>query len=491
MVALKIGVKKTFGNRCITIKTKKEMKKNLFMVAAVALMALISCNKEEINNNVVEQPQEPSYYVEFVASIADDADTKAFDAATPKTYWVEGEAISINGKKFEVKEVLENGNAIFENKEELGEGFGAPYSAVYPYSAGTSFDAVTVPSEQTAIAGNIAPEALVAVAQSENNTLNFKHLTSLLKFQVPAACSEVTISSGNALSGSVKVTSVLDKDIAFSDESASKSLKITGSFEAGKDYYLSVLPGTKSNFVVRIDGYLSRNAESVNISRSKIVNMKKLPAAVDAKWRLKGSFDWSTGKVFYKDLNGYIVVKNVTFDSTTEFKAHNQDGKDEWCRAAANVALGNQWYKIGQYDGGNSRIIKGTYDVYVDPVGYNIYFITAGENLTAAIPTTRIVTVYLNSTDYNSLWCWNKDKSSENFTGGSWPGQNSTTNEVINGKTYRKWVLKSCNIGAYTNMIFSKNGNSQTGEDGNTGLLMGETMFVKLDGGKTRFNNDI
>ena len=467
------------------------MKKNLFMVAAVALMALVSCNKEEINNNVVEQPQEPSYYVEFVASIAEDADTKAFDAATPKTYWVEGEAISINGKKFEVKEVLENGNAIFENKEELGEGFEAPYSAIYPYSAGTSFDAVTVPSEQTAVAGNIAPEALVAVAQSENNTLNFKHLTSLLKFQVPAECSEVTISSDNQLAGSVKVTSVSNNDIAYSAATASNSLKITGSFKAGQDYYLSVLPGAKANFVVRIDGYLSKNASSVTINRSKIVNMKTLPAAVDAKWRLKGSFDWSTGKTFYKDLNNYIVVKNVTFDATTEFKAHNQDGKDEWCRTAANVALGNQWYKIGQYDGGNSRIIKGTYDVYVDPVGYNIYFITAGEKLTAAIPSSPTVTVYLNSTSYNSLWCWNKDKSSENFTGGSWPGQNSTTNETINGKTYRKWVLKSCNIGVYTNMIFSKSGSSQTGEDGNTGLLMGETMFVKLESGKTRFNNDI
>ena len=65
------------------------------MVAAVALMAFVSCNKEEINNNVVDQPQEPSYYVEFVASIADDAETKAFDAELKKTYWDEGEAISI------------------------------------------------------------------------------------------------------------------------------------------------------------------------------------------------------------------------------------------------------------------------------------------------------------------------------------------------------------------------------------------------------------
>ena len=59
---------------------KKEMKKNLFMVAAVALMAMISCNKEEINNiGEPQEPQtpevvEPSYYVEFTADLgADDA----------------------------------------------------------------------------------------------------------------------------------------------------------------------------------------------------------------------------------------------------------------------------------------------------------------------------------------------------------------------------------------------------------------------------------
>ena len=403
MVALKNGVKKIFGNRCVTIKTKKEMKKNLFMVAAVALMALVSCNKEEINNNVVEQPQEPSYYVEFVASIADDADTKAFDAELKKTYWVEGEAISINGKKFEVKEVLENGNAIFENKEELGEGFRAPYSAVYPYSAGTSFDAVTVPSEQTAIAGNIAPEALVVVAQSENNTLNFKHLTSLLKFQVPAACSEVTISSGNALSGSVKVSSVLDKDIAFSDASASKSLKITGPFEAGKDYYLSVLPGTKSNFVVRIDGYLSKNAESVTISRSKIVNMKALPAAIKSAWGVIGlKGDWNNDIAMYNDLDGYYVAKNVEIKSTDEFKLR-KDGK--WTTSISGGITAPDTKRDGGWV--NMTISKaGTYDVYTN--GQQYYIMTPGKfpSEASAPGPIEITVTFDGDTNRNYIHIW-------------------------------------------------------------------------------------
>ena len=414
MVALKIGVKKTFGNRCITIKTKKEMKKNLFMVAAVALMALVSCNKEEINNNVVEQPQEPSYYVEFVASIAEDADTKAFDPATPKTYWVEGEAISINGKKFEVKEVLENGNAIFENKEELGEGFGAPYSAVYPYSAGTSFDAVTVPSEQTAFAGNIAPEALVAVAQSENNTLNFKHLTSLLKFQVPAACSEVTISSGNALSGSVKVTSVLDKDIAFSDESASKSLKITGSFEAGKDYYLSVLPGTKSNFVVRIDGYLSNNAESVKISRSKVVNMKKLTQPEVSSWGIVGATNgWNEQSpiTMYEDLNGCLLVRGF---SGGEFKFVKSKtwNISRGIRSREASPVKGTWNLCGTK---NISLSDGKYDVYFNPKNGVFNFVDNGANVDNYLPTGKAIYLQVkdwsNADAYFEAWVWGSSQA--------------------------------------------------------------------------------
>ena len=56
------------GNRCLTIKTKKIMKKNLFMVAAVALMAMVSCNKEEINGLQGGEPSSITFTAESDAT---------------------------------------------------------------------------------------------------------------------------------------------------------------------------------------------------------------------------------------------------------------------------------------------------------------------------------------------------------------------------------------------------------------------------------------
>ena len=442
------------------------MKKNLFMVAAVALMALVSCNKEEINNNVVEQPQEPSYYVEFVASIADDADTKAFDAELKKTYWVEGEAISINGKKFEVKEVLENGNAIFENKEELGSGFGAPYNAVYPYSSGTSFDAVTVPSEQTAMANNVAPEALVAVAQSDNNTLEFKHLTSLLKFQVPAACSEVTISSDNALSGSVKVTSVSDKDVAYSDASASKTLKITGSFVTGKDYYLSVLPGTKANFVVRIDGYLSKNAESVKISRSTIANMKTLPSAVSSGWELYVSD--VLGVKFYNDLNNNLVAKKVSLKSSSKFKFHK--GND-WVRTIATSPSVGNWHKVYKGNDDLSGVAEATYDIYINTVNDVVCLVKTGDSIPAYDNAHKQYHILIEGNDWTGLYTWSPSELYGSFNDclSNRTGTVTIKKDGNNDQQFSYWVIKTTETGKVFNFLFRKS-NAQSGDIKNVTL---------------------
>ena len=113
------------------------MKKNLFMVAAVVLMAMISCNKEQINGGqgpqVPQAPQvvEPSYYVEFTADLGADEEVVAptpqsaatrttLDAKNMKTLWAEGDAISVNGKKFAVKELINGGlSATFVNEDEL------------------------------------------------------------------------------------------------------------------------------------------------------------------------------------------------------------------------------------------------------------------------------------------------------------------------------------------------------------------------------------
>ena len=127
------------------------MKKNLFMVAAVALMAMVSCNKEEINNGGVETTPEPTVIVEFEAGFEVETKT-ALNAEGTKTVWTLEDRISINGQEFKVSEIKEDGKAIFVNVADLPADFGAPFTAIYPYGSDGK-----VPAEQTAVAGNFDP----------------------------------------------------------------------------------------------------------------------------------------------------------------------------------------------------------------------------------------------------------------------------------------------------------------------------------------------
>ena len=222
------------------------------MVAAVALMALVSCNKEEINNGGADvQAQEPSVLVEFTASLGEDATKTTLDAANKKTLWVKTDEISINGEVFHVKELIDGGlSAKFVNKNELPADFGAPYTALYPANV------TKVPASQTAYANTFDPAAVLETATSDDTNLSFNNVTSLLMFQVPTACSSVTLTSDDVLAGT-----------------NSKEVTISGNMVAGTDYYVAVLPGTKNNFKAKVDGYVVKSATSVTIDRSKIIKM--------------------------------------------------------------------------------------------------------------------------------------------------------------------------------------------------------------------------
>ncbi len=285
----------TFGaNRCRTIKTKKEMKKNLFVVAAVALMALVSCNKEEINNGAAEQPQsqEPSVLVEFTASLGEESTKTTLSEG--KTLWLESDEISINGEVFKVKELFNGGSsAKFVNKNELSEGFAAPYTALYPANVSE------VPSTQTAYAGTFDPAAVLETATSDSEFLSFKNVTSLLKFQVPVACDKVVLTSDDILAGS-----------------DAKEVTVTGNMVAGTDYYVAVLPGTKANFAVKINDYVVKSAASVTIERSNIVKMA-LPYNVYLHAKTT-KYDWTADGARFATWTWGTGVTDSWFDLVAE-----------------------------------------------------------------------------------------------------------------------------------------------------------------------------
>ena len=264
------------GNRCLTIKTKKEMKKNLFMVAAVALMALVSCNKEEINNGV----QEPASDIVFVAEFEQEADTKIalgdLVDGVRKTTWVSGDKIKINGTEFTAKE---DGERVeFTTTSSSFDETKTTFRAVYPSSSWQSATSATIPATQD---GTFA-SASIAVAESSTKALKFQNLVTILKFQVPESCSTVTFESTASIAGRITVNysdGNMTPDYAQVTNGSSK-ITLSGSFIPETDYYVAVKPGTHK-FTVSIDGEVSKaSTKAVTVERSKILNMGVLPVPV-------------------------------------------------------------------------------------------------------------------------------------------------------------------------------------------------------------------
>ena len=157
---------------------KKVMKKNLFLAAAM-MVAMTACVKEaDVNVDVEENvPQtEEKVWVEF----STDAVTKAAlqeGVGEHQIVWEEGDEISINGYTFEVKEIKEEGL-----KATIGAfvpaDFSAPYRAVYPASAGTSFNELTAVLAKDFVASNSPHIFLIKLEYSSNDAIvNAKQLS--------------------------------------------------------------------------------------------------------------------------------------------------------------------------------------------------------------------------------------------------------------------------------------------------------------------------
>ena len=244
------------------------MKKNLFMVAAVALMALVSCNKEELGNN--------TNGVVFVAELEQEASTKTQlgdkGETGRKALWVKGDKISINGTEFSA--VSGGEVAEFTTTAEFTEA--DSYFAIYPSTATGSATAVTIPMEQDGSFAN----ASISVAKSSSKTLNFKNIPAILKFKVPVECSEIVIESSSSISNKV--------DIHFNDgeefkvgngiTSGQKKITLKGTFKPNVEYFAAAIPVGTHKLTVRIDGKLSKaSTKSVTLERSKIYNLGVLP----------------------------------------------------------------------------------------------------------------------------------------------------------------------------------------------------------------------
>ena len=378
------------------------------MVAAVALFAAASCNKELPQENLPAVGET----VVYTAS-TDGADTKAvLNEGTKKSEWVAGDAITVHdgtkGWKFTTDQ--EGANVDFSNSE---DGFGdyRPVLAVYPagtYTADVEAKTVEayIPTYQPARKGTYNEDAALAVAYSENDQFAFKNAHSLIKFTIKSSSIKAIEFYGNnneAITGNMLVSlnddntvkSVVGQDTVFEEGKTGKGtwVKIYSEdetngwcFENGATYYAAVAPvnftnGVAINYILADDTKVEavkKTDNPVNLTPSKILNIGDLEYEAP-EWAVAGTFNgWSTTANPMELVDGYYVAKNIKglnytaptgeeTGSSTGIKFVNNG--NTWRAGEGQVTAGTWAYVWG--DGGNIYVDGATvdtaYDIYLNP----------------------------------------------------------------------------------------------------------------------------
>lgn len=451
------------------------MKKIVF-VAAFAALAFAGCQKEVS----FETPQTNDIVLTAISDNYPESKT-VLDGA--KVFWNNGDCIAVyNGSavaEFSTAAADKSATADFTtNNAEFAAA--ENYLAVYPYSDGLAFAdgkvTVTVPASQTATSGGFDPKANVAVASGAADALQFKNVCSYLKFTVPANMtdlSKVVLSAkgGEALAGSVKADCANASFDVVGEGASSATLQ--GNFEAGKSYYIAVLPGTLSQGFTLT---MTRSGEtstmttktSFTFTRSRSANIGEL---YDGTWRvaLEGC-NVPAGTVMVNTGDGYCV-----------FNGNLSAGKLEMRVLYENITLGsvnipaNGWYHI------ILNINEKTYKVYNQAV-----YVDLGNWGLANAPWTNVDSAKASSVTLND---YNGNDSGLKLTVGSgFKLYDSATEEDERGNYAYKGDILLMKVW-YDGLYFSgadKNTNSDVKNITISGLELSATYDVRIV--SVRFN---
>lgn len=271
-----------------------------FALAVAAAAIASSCVKEQA------EPMDPE------AEITGQVFEASHEVITKSTLvdltptWVEGDQISVSGSDETLVCTFVKGT---ENKFQTEEGGAveSPFYAIYPAADGHSVDratgvfTATVPSLQkidVTKGQNVAPGALVAVAQSETPELQFKNAVGLVKLNitrpdiVAVKIESINVTDENAeaeyVAGQFTMT-LPDED---GDEPTVKLVEGTGitsvilnpaeengTFEQG-EYYATVLPCKLSGIIVTFtrgyqDAEGNYKTESINVRKTATTEIKR------------------------------------------------------------------------------------------------------------------------------------------------------------------------------------------------------------------------
>ena len=323
-------------------KKMKIMKKLIFTTMAIsALFLSVSCQKENVNDAPKGKGVVFTAYVDGVDPV--DPDTKTVigknESNETVSKWSGDERIWIlNGnntwkKAFVATAAEPSEKVIFSEESSEAALEGKNYIAVYPASPASGswwnsgednyyVDKLWLTNSQTATAGSYDPSAHIALAHTTTNSLYFKNMVALLKFTAKSAnvtSIKVTVSENEALAGNFSCDPVNQKIATNHVQDYKYALynyvELKGTFEAGKDYYIAVLPGTYSSLKLEVNGKVVKTKEEgASFSRNKIYAMGEVDADYPVcEYGFVGGFNsW--------DLSNPYPLKDTDGDGIFEYK---------------------------------------------------------------------------------------------------------------------------------------------------------------------------
>ena len=260
------------------------MKKYLFF-AAIAIAALVSCQKEIVKDEVSVKPG----FVKITLSAQSDVDSKA-SLNGNQVIWEVGEKVAVftaadaSPLEFTVNNV-EGTTVKFCGEIPAGT---ESFVAAYPYENAVSWDkakvvTMKVANQAVTAAQSVDPKALASVAWFTNAeaTPVFKNTLALLKFTVGVdgvKRVKIAAESKGALAGNVSVTvSETDAPAVAGASAAVIEVACEEGFTKDAPYYAAVIPSEYKGFYVNTyvgeDVKLLYTAAEGTIKRNDVLNL--------------------------------------------------------------------------------------------------------------------------------------------------------------------------------------------------------------------------
>ena len=339
--------------------------KSVLAIAGILTLASCSSSEDFFTENLGDNNK--SVKMTFTASQENGSDTRTAIGKDDKNtiiLWSEDDIIKVtNGTEtndFTLTAGQGTTKATFNG--EISES--ATYYAIYPNQNGVSFSGnkfsgVELKAEQEAVEGSFDPKAAIMVAKSNGTNLPFKNVVAYFKVTPTFDCSEIVVTahkSTDALAGKFDVAIGDDGTPSISNiTNKSREVKLTGTIEKDKDYYILLLPGTFENgFSVTLKPkddttkkYFKQKNSSFTLNRNDLWNLGKMEGATEV----------SESTIPYITFTADKEQKFKYYDNYTQ--AH--EGANEYLEYSVN---GGEWKKFAgvvslsavSFGGGNGNL---------------------------------------------------------------------------------------------------------------------------------------